>query len=909
MTLKTLTAFLLFTLPAFGRSSIPLAGTWDFRLDPEKVGHARNWQGERIAGESIYLPGSTDQAGYGNKTSGPEKGWLSRPATYEGPAWYQRDVHIPESWRGKRITLFLERPHWQTEVWVNGRAAGVENSLSTPHVYDLTSLLAPGRHRLTICVDNTYRIDVGRNAHSVTDHTQTNWNGIVGRIELQASDPAWIDSARVYTDVKSRAVRVVAEVRNATGTPLAGEIMASVAGTVAQASSAVSLPAAAQSVELLIPMPKNTRLWDEYVPSVQELELTLTLRGAGKVLRDSTRTTFGLRSIGTQGTQFVLNDRPLFLRGTLECNIFPLTGYPPMDVEGWERLYRIARAYGLNHFRFHSWCPPEAAFIAADKAGFLLQVELPVWSSRVGKDAELDAFMRAEGERILKSYGNHPSFTMLCLGNELTGDFETMDKMVTALREKDPRRLYTFSSDHRRRAPGPTSDYYVSHNTTLGPVRIHGARFGKTMSNTDYDFSDMVKLMPMPLVAHELGQWVVFPDYKELGSYTGVLKPRNLEAFQHQLAQRGMADQAAAFQAASGKFAWLVYKEDMEAALRTPRFGGYQLLQIHDFPGQGEALVGLLDSFWNSKGIFTPEEFRRFNSETVPLLRLPKFVWTYGERLKARVEVAHYGKQPLTRTVASWSVRGDDGRTWSTGKLRAVTIPVGSVTNLGEISFPLGPAQRAARLKVTVALEGTDARNDWDIWVYPKELVTPPGEVLVTGTLDRAAWDKLSSGGSVALLLAPGSSAGRTLPMRFLPVFWSLSWFKAQPGTLGILTDPSHPALREFPTDMHSNWQWWELTQNARAFILDDLPGSLRPVVQVIDDYHRNHKLGAVLEARVGKGRLLISSLDLVSDLDQRPVARQLRHSLLSYAQSQSFQPEVELDPSALSTLLTNRGQ
>ncbi|MEK7406898.1 MAG: sugar-binding domain-containing protein [Acidobacteriota bacterium] len=870
------------------RLSIPLAGAWGFRLDPGNAGHAQNWQGEQFAGDAIFLPGSTDEGGYGRKTSGPEKGWLSRPFVYEGPAWYQREIHIPEAWRGKRITLFLERPHWQTEVWLDGRAAGVQNSLSVPHVYDLTALAAPGRHRLTICVDNTYRIEVGRNAHSVTEHTQTNWNGIVGRIELQATEAVWIEAARLYPDPRKRSVRIVAEVRNATGAPLAAELTASLGGAPGGKPARITLSGPSQEVELALALPKAAGLWDEYQPALHEVELALAAGG----VRDRLRLPFGLREIATRGTQFVLNGRPIFLRGTLECNIFPRTGYPPMDVEGWARLFRIARSYGLNHFRFHSWCPPEAAFAAADQAGFLLHVELPVWSSKAGVDPALNDFMRAEAARILKTYGNHPSFTMLCLGNELTGKYEFMDELVAELKRADPRRLYTFTADHRRRVPGPTSDYYVTHNTAGGPVRIHGARFGKSSSSTDYDFSDKVKQTSAPLVAHELGQWVVYPSYEEIASYTGVLKPRNLEAFQSQLAERGLAGEAPRFQAASGRFAWLLYKEDIEATLRTPDFGGYQLLQLQDFPGQGEALVGLLNSFWDSKGILTPEEFRRFSSETVPLARFGKFVWTSGETFTARVEVAHYGKKPLAGAVAAWAVRTDAGEVAASGKLSPVDVPVGSVTSAGTITMPLGRFREAAHLKLTVRLAG--ARNDWDVWVYPQKLdLPPPADVLIATAMTDREWNRLENGGKVVLLARPG---GRTLPMRFLPVFWSLSWFKAQPGTLGVLCDPSHPALAGFPTDIHSNWQWWEITEGARAFVLDGTPGDLRPIVQVIDDYHRNHKLGAVFDVRVGRGRLLVSSFDLESDLDKRPAARQLRRSLLDYAASERFQPAATLD-------------
>jgi hypothetical protein len=884
---------------AAGTKSISLAGEWRFRLDAENSGHQMNWQSHRFEGELMFLPGSTDQAGFGLKTSGAARGWLSRPYIYTGAAWYQRDVVVPDAWRGKRVTLFLERPHWQTEVWVDGEAFGMQNSLATPHVYDLSAALGPGRHRITVCVDNTYKIPVGIHAHSVADHTQTNWNGVVGRIELRAQDPVWIEEVKVSPLVREKSIRVEATVRNSTGKPAAGEIRATIPG-VAPVAAVVSIPGERQRIEFTLPLAQSANLWDEYEPALYDLNLTLT---AGSY-QDEWTASIGLRDIAARGKQFVLNGRPVFLRGTLECSIFPLTGYPPMTEEGWDRLFRIAKAYGLNHFRFHSWCPPEAAFRAADRAGFMLQVELPVWNQIVGKDQALDDFMIAEAHRMLAAYGNHPSFTMLCLGNELNGDWKFMDDLVQDLKLADNRRLYTFSSDCYRKVPGQTSDYFVTHHSEIGPVRIHGARFTATAGGTDYDFSAHVAAIDVPLVAHELGQWVTYPNYEEIGRYTGVLKPRNLEAFRAQLEERGMADQGKDFQLASGRFSWLVYKEDIETALRTRNFGGVQLLQLQDFPGQGEALIGLLDSFWESKGLLEPGQMRAFFNQTVPLLRFSKFVWTTNEVFSAKAQLAHYGKNALSG-IAEWTAR-DGGNVVGSGKLNATNIAPGQVADLGEIRLPLTGFSRATKLRLTLGMTGAEPPNSWEIWVYPNAPARlAPENVLVTRVLDEAARKKLADGGNV-LLLASGAKTN-TIKMAFLPVFWSLSWFKEQAGTMGILCDPSHPALADFPTGMHSNWQWWELTENAPVFVLDDTAPGFRPIIQVIDDYHRNHKLGAVFETKAGTGKLLVSSFDIESQLDKRPVARQLRQSLLNYASSSRFAPAQEIDAAVLQRLLNGK--
>jgi hypothetical protein len=887
---------------------LSLAGTWKFRLDPQHVGRLQNWYEQRFS-DDIKLPGTTDEAGYGTKTSGPAYGMLSRPYLYEGPAWYQTEITIPDTWRGKRVTLFLERCHWQTEVWVDDRYIGMRDSLCTPHEYDFGQSLAPGKHRLTICVDNTYKIDVGTRAHSVTDYTQTNWNGIVGRIELRATDPIWIDAVQVYPHLPEKKAEIKIAIRNITGKPAAGEIKAAArlagekeAGPVDQASARFEITGARQNITIALPI-SNIKPWDEFNPALYQLTLDLSAKTENRQFQDRQQTTFGMRAITTKGTQIVLNDRPIMLRGTLECCIFPLTGYPPTDVEAWKRHFEIARSYGLNHFRFHSWCPPEAAFTAADQTGFLLHVETPVWTT-LGSKAAIDDFVRAEADRILTAYGNHPSFTMLCAGNEPNGSKmqEFLGKLVASWKAKDSRRIYTGSAGWPEIAE---NQYQVLFRMPGGGLRIHGRRFGNTNSSTDVDYSQYIKNFTAPLVAHELGQWLTYPDYGEIIKYAGVLKPRNLEGFREVMAQHGMLEQNRRFQSASGRFAWLLYKEDIETCLRTPGFGGFQLLSLQDFPGQGEALVGLIDSFWDTKHILTPEQMHRFCGPTVPLARFNKFIWNPEETFCARLSVAHYGPKPLPATVALWNIQDAAGREVASGSLAPVDLPTGNTTNLGVIQWPLESIKQAGAYKLTISLKGTPFANDWDFWVYPQQLEMPVADdVIVADSINEEASKALDAGKKI-LFISPGNADGRfSVPNNFLPVFWSFTWFPNQKATLGLLCDPNHPALIDFPTDFHGNWQWWEVANKSRAFILNGTAVDFLPIVQVIDDYHRNHKLGAIVEARVGQSKIILCGMDIQNDLDSRPVARQLRYSLLKYMSSPAFNPQYSIDPEMLQNLL-----
>jgi hypothetical protein len=934
---------LLALLPSLARTSddvLPLAGTWRFELDRDDEGIAAGWERRELE-HSIRLPGALQAQGYGDDVTPETKWtgeivdqsyftspryakyrepgnvkvpfWLQPDKVYVGAAWYQRDVEVPPSWQGRRVVLHLERPHWQTVVWLDNHIVSSNDSLSTPHQHDLGNV-APGKHRLTVRVDNRLVVDVGPNSHSVTDHTQGNWNGIVGRVELRATDPVWIDDLQAYPNVATKSVTVKGRIGCATGAPGRGTLRLT-----AEPYNATSLPAAAAmdvpvaweaqggSFEASLTLGPDARTWDEFAPALYRVTAKLGTAG------DERTTSFGLREVATAGTQFVVNGRKAFVRGTLECAIFPRTGHPPTDVESWKRIVRIAKAHGLNDIRFHSWCPPEAAFVAADELGFYLQVEVASWANttaRVGVGLPIDAWLYRESDRILEAYGNHPSFLLMPYGNEPAGrDREYLGRWVSHYKTKDPRRLYTSASGWPQI---PENQFHVWPDPR---IQAWGAglksRVNSLAPETTTDYREFIRSRAVPVISHEIGQWCVYPNLDETAKYDGPLKARNFEIFRDTLVANGMGGQARDFLHASGKLQTLLYKEEIESALRTPGMGGFQLLDLHDFPGQGTALVGVLDPFWDSKGYVTAAEFSRFCGPTVPLARLAKRVFTTDETLTAEVEVAHFGPAPLPQAKATWRLVGEDGRAVARGSFAAQDIPVDNGTALGRLSAPLAGLAAPRRYRLVVSLDGARIENDWDVWVYPPRVaLDSPAGVTVATSLDEAL-PALRKGGRVLLLIPPSRVRGDDqgpVALGFSSIFWNTAWTKRQaPHTLGVLCDPKHPALARFATEGHSNWQWWYLVSRAGAMILDGLPAQLVPTIQVIDDWFTNRRLGLAFEARVEGGRLLVCSIDLGSNLDANPVARQLRHSLLYYVASARFQPQVALAAEQLRGLVADR--
>ncbi len=915
------------------RQTISLAGEWQFRIDSLDQGIKDKWYNETFA-ETVKLPGSMAENGKGDevRVNTPWTGdivdrsyftdkkyeryrqpgnikipfWLKPVKYYKGAAWYRKEVEIPGEWKDKRIFLSLERCHWGSTVFVNGTEAGSRQSLATHHEYDLTGLLSPGKNLVSILVDNRVIIPIGVNSHSISDHTQSNWNGITGKMTLTSAPGVYIDEIKVFPDIHKKIARVIVTIKNPENTGFRGKLSFQ-ANSFNNGKSRklprknVTIVTNSDELQSVLTYKITDPLkWSEFETPLYNMTVNLEEKGRGLIDRRSA--SFGMREFRTSGTHFEVNGQRIFLRGTLECCIFPLTGYPPSDVGSWLKVLQTCKDYGLNTIRFHSWCPPEAAFTAADRLGLYFHIECSSWANQgatIGDGGPVDKFIYEEGDRIIREYGNHPSFCMLAYGNEPAGRNQNtfLGKLITYWKSIDDRRVYTSGAGW---PIIPENDY----NLTAAP-RIQGWGEGlKSIINakppqTMFDYREFVSRYNVPTVSHEIGQWCVYPDFKEIAEYTGVLKPTNFEIFRETLAENNMSSLAEDFLMASGKLQALCYKADIEAALRTPGFGGFHLLQLHDFPGQGTALVGILNPFFKSKGYITPDEFRMFCNETVPLARLEKMVFGNNEQFKAGIEIAHFGPGPLYNSSIDCRILGQNGKIVFEKVFEKDTIRIGSCIPAGTISADLSMIRKAEKLTLEVSLANTPFKNKWDFWVYPEIRENNQGSVYITDRLDGTAEKTLKNGGSV-LLLAYGKVArtkGAQVAIGFSSIFWNTAWTSNQPPhTLGILCDPQHPVFRDFPTEYHSNWQWWDPVAHSQAMIINGFPAGLKPLVQPIDTWFENRRLALVFESITSGGKLLVCSIDMKELNDDRIVSKQLLKSMLDYMNSRYFNPAEKVD-------------
>ena len=919
-------------LPPDTRSRISLEGNWGLQLDTAGTGIAPDWLTKSCT-DSLFLPGTTDMGKKGTyNTDMTLTTSLSREYVFEGKALYTKQVDIPEEWDGTSVRLVMERTK-PTTIWIDGKEVGANNDISTAQQYDLSSYLFPGTHTVAILVDNGKQAvpeKVYGSSHAYSASTQTNWNGIIGDFYLESVPLCGIDDIQLYPDVAKKVVTARVTLRNPDKGVGKGilSFYAEAWNTDKQHKTPVQtieVDWTKPEQELELALGDKALLWSEFTPALYRLSVSLKTDQSV----DTEQATFGLRDFKAKGRQFTMNGKVTFLRGKHDACVFPLIAHTAMDVETWRHYFQVAKQYGINHYRFHSWCPPEACFEAADIEGIYLQPELPVWGNIDIDDTELCDYLLKEGRNLHRAYSNHASFVMFGLGNEMSGE-EGLAMLIQTFKKEDNRHIYSSGSNNYLGFKGKQADEDYFTTCRVGreddkQFNTHarasfsfadaydGGYLNHTYPNSEMDFSSANALCDVPIISHETGQFQVYPNYEEIKKYTGVLKPRNFEIFKKRLEEAGMIDQAHDFMMASGKWSALLYRADIEMNLRTPEWGGFQLLDLQDYPGQGSAYVGILDAFMESKGLIAPEEWRHFCSEVVPLFCTEKFCWTNDEALTGEVEIANYSESDLNSKQLSWTLTDSKQQVLDKGVL-PLQVKQGELAKVGTLKPAIASVRKAEKVTLALSIDGTPYRNDYSLWIYPaadKE-VAPSEDICVTDDLD-AHLKYLTEGGKVLWFPSKDKHKDQTVGGLFQTDYWNYRMFRTicenldrpvSPGTLGILTDPGHPALADFPTEFHTNWQWFPIIKQSYPMILDRLSDDYRPIVQVIDNVERNHKLGLLFEFKVGNGKLLVCMSDLKAVQD-KPEARQFYRSILEYMESSAFAPSYSLSAKDLQDLFT----
>ena len=850
---------------------IDLSGQWQVKLDAEKQETM-----PQAYPETMMLPGTTSAAGLGMPNPAKERGCLTDAYRFEGAVWFMRTFTAGD-WTGEQTMLTLERTR-KTTVYLDGRPIGHQESLCTPHRYFLPPVHA-GEHTLVIRVDNTDYPT--RGGHLTSPDTQSNWNGITGEISLTVAHTLLTDLT-VRPDLRRGCLRVHGHIIGAPD---------GVAGIVLPGQMEHLLPYRRGVLDGECPLKGNEAFWDEAHPEIHTISIDLD--------GDVYETTFGLRDVRTLGRRLLINGRETFLRGKVDNLLYPKTGYTPTDVASWMTILGIAKEYGINHYRYHTACPPDAAFTAADLLGVYMAPELPFWGTvaeegEEGYDERERDFLFQEGFRILREYGHHPSFLWLSLGNELWGSKDVLNRMMRAYREADDTKLYSSGANNYQFVPDVLDEENVFVGVRLGRERLIRGSYAmcdapqgivqttgpESVSNYDasivpetlgqsgeagkvqiqygtgvkeVDAQSADALIPdVPVISHEVGQYVFYPDFSEISHYTGPLKPRNIEAMRENLERAGLYGEHEAFFRQTGHLAVDCYKREIETLLRSREVSGFQLLDLQDYTGQGTALVGVLNAMMENKGLISAEEWREFCAGTVVLGEFASFTGMMGEDIRFDVQISECDPEKQHTCIRCTLMDGER-------ELYACDVAPGArhgrLTDAVSVTFPAecyrdAMQERITRLTVALTLaDGT--RNHYPIWLIPpvdiritREGIEKDGRMVAFVSAEEKA-----DGAAIVVPSAEGQ-----LPAEYCTDFWCYPMFRSisesmgKPvpvGTMGLSIDTASPLLKRFAQEDYTTPVWYAILQTAHV---QRLPADIHPAVQMIDNTERCARLGILYQ-------------------------------------------------------------
>lgn len=888
-------------------NTIDISGKWELFISEKELSSIPT-----DYSDSITLPDTLSNAAKVAENKNKDEGYLTDKYTFTGYAWFRRSLTLENDMTGFVSVLTLERTRVST-LYIDGAEVGTCDSLCSTHRYDISSYMTAGTHEIVIRIANVgYKTGGG---HMTSPDTQTNWLGIVGKMYIEIYPKSYISDVRVIASADG-ALSVRGCVIGADN----ADIMTTVTAPDGIRVLKASIIADGDTFEAQFKL-ENAQLWDEFERNVYRLTLQCG--------EDIYNTTFGFVTFSHIDRKLLVNGSESFLRGKHDGLIFPLTGYAPCDVNEWKERLKIAVSYGINHYRFHTCCPPDAAFTAADELGIYMEPELPFWGTIAAKgeegyNEEEQNYLINEGIRIIREFSHHPSFVMMSLGNELWGSRERLGEIIDILRRENHSIYFTSGSNNFQFWPAeiPQEDFFagvrlsrdrlfrgsyamcdapLGHIQTDKPNTVHDydaiirgengsenegggtiqIQYGTGVKTVKLNAADGSYIPHKPVISHEVGQYDYFPDFDEMKMYTGPLKPRYLDIFRERLEEKGLYTQWRDFFEAVGAHCTQCYKDEIETALRSSELSGFQLLDLQDFNGQGVSLVGVLNAFMQSKGFITPEDWRGFCDSNVLLARFDKYV--YGAKEKPAIEIllSSYGKNKIKGGAVKYSLISDEldisGSTEFTASDTRLT-PVGTFTpDFSGITKP-----QTAVLTLTLG----ELHNSYVFRLYPdcnveiteNGIKTADDELIFVGSTEKAK--ELIASGKKAMVITDGSKA---IENAYCADFWNYHMFRVisesmnkpvAPGTMGLLIDKDNKLLNDFPSEKFTTPQWYEAITHSKADILDDDP-EITPIVQVVDNTERCHRLGMLYK----KNGVLHCSIRLWEAADY-PEIKQLAKSI-----------------------------
>jgi hypothetical protein len=877
-------------------------------MDPKEIGEAEKWYKDAADFDmQMKVPAAWNAQGAGTET---ERLFHDFP----GPAWYRRTAAVPESWKGKIIWLKFGGVHRYADVWVNGESVGSHIGYLTPFKFDISRYCHTGANSIVVRVDGRQRRDVDPliGCFDVIDAVNITWGGMYRDVELEATGQNWIEDVFVVPHLDSNVAEVRVEVGSIFSAREALLVKAEVYDQRGRRAGRRESALAADSSSVSIPVSiGEPMLWSPKTPYLYTAKVRLT-EGPREIDRLSTR--FGMREIKVSGGRILLNGKPVFLRGYGDDCIFPNTIAPPAEQQEYYRRFKIARAYGFNYVRHHSWWPLQEYFDVADELGIMLQPEFPIAYQGFYDAAspERRKLYLEQWTGIIKASRNHPSIVTWCMGNELNPqELDLAPEFYRIAKETDPTRLVILTDGIGMPGPedrsGGLLDFVTAQFNDGGSIGFNDRK---------YDLGDLEPRKP--IVAHEMANFATLPDPAQADLFKGGIRPFWLYTYRDAAAKKGISALLPKWVDNSNKLQAVCLKTNFEAARRARWLSGYDQWLLQDY---WTGSNGALDMFYRPKGL-TAAEFRKFNSPTVLLMDCPRRNFWSGETAKISLLASRFEDEPSEDAQIRWELR-DGRKVLVSGSKRNLQVRSDGLQRLADVSVGM-PKLTTAR-KLTLAAQLTDRNgkttNDWNLWVFPadrlgpgesrvavgspvqlatlypwaekvpKEGQLPRCDLLISSNLVPGSVDYLQNGGRVLLLAS--DEAFPVLSTAYKPYWWLVGGPSDSTGTQ-ILRD--HPAMKDVPNDGWCDLEFYNLINRSDSVVLDGLPVKADPIIRCLDTHVGLANRAFLVEFRVGRGRLLVSSLNFGAALAEGdPAGAFLLDRLIRYALGPEFQPAAVL--------------
>ncbi len=879
----------------------PIPGCWDDTFDQSKA--RRLWPDARFNPDyrSVAIP-----------TTKPLPD-ASLPYLL-GVGWYRRSLDVPHAWRDRQVTLHVGTPVMEAWVYLNGRQIAHHLGPATsfdvplaPHLDFNRSSAQPAHsaNELIIAVSNLRDDRGGSRVRGYKGRS----GGIFGPILLDVAGPARIADLLVYPSANLDTLHWNAELQGKL-TPDA-ELHWSVRDPASGSTVAQGQQLAASDLLHWTTTTLDIPPWSDDQPHL--VELLVTLHDRQHNVLDRRTQPFGLRRLTVDGTGLRLNGTPVYLRGVCEIAYYPETCTPPLDVQPYRDHIRRLKQLGFNWLRCHTWVPPEPYLQAADELGMLVQVEAPVG---------YDMF---DWQAILRTCRRHPSVVIYCCGNEeqLTdAKIDFLNQCAVQQKQLAPDALFNPQEAMRGieyHFTGDDQPNLLHEPVTYNPIKLDRLRafsdvFGQytlgqlsytTLQGNHERIDRQLAIYRRPCLTHELGIIGCYLNLDLLSRYQGTrIGPDLFSKVRDALSAKGLLDRAPTYFRNSAAWQRLLRKDVCEMCRHCRLITGYDMLGANDSHWHRTGYpCGITDEFDQLKPGETPDDVVAHNGRSVLLIsRQRERALIAADRFQRDLSVSWFDPTPLKQGRLSWQMttaagpNGAPPQTLLEGRQPIAPIQPGSLTRLVTIDAPLPNRARPTKATLTVELSGGDARirNRWDYWLFPRVEPVQPSNVLLVDSLDQHALARLADGARVVMF--------GTKPFPTQRLTFQMNVTGRPNGILATVIE-RHPALADFPHDGYCDWQCSQMLADSASVLFSSLDVPFRPIIEVVNSYKNPQPQAALFQWRVGRGRLLICSLNLARPQTD-PAAAYLRHCLLHYASGDAFEPTVEVAPSKLAQLL-----